>query len=96
MTHPSIPVGAAWGVLHLPGFRLSRSGRFFGEIEIPDGWQLNASLPHDTRMWRQDVMGSIAYASALGRVGLLSTEKVSPLRILLSKHSENNASPPLF
>jgi len=85
MTHPSIPVGA-WGVLPLPGFRLSRSERFSGEIEIPDGQDLDASLPHDKRVWRQDVMGCIGYASALGRVGLLSAEKVPPLRILLSEH----------
>lgn len=41
--------------------------------------RFNASLPYDKRMWRQDIEGSIAYASALGRAGLLSSQEVSLL-----------------
>ncbi|KAJ1491233.1 hypothetical protein T484DRAFT_1775505, partial [Baffinella frigidus] len=56
------------------GFRLSRSGRFSGETD-PMMEQFNSSLPYDKRMWRQDIEGSIGYASALGRIGLLSAEE---------------------
>ena len=57
------------------GFRLSRSGVFSGETD-PMMEQFNSSLSCDKRMYRQDVEGSIAYASALGRVGLLTAEEV--------------------
>jgi len=60
------------------GFRLSRSGRFSGETD-PLMEQFNASIGYDKRMWRQDINGSIAYASALGRTGLLTAEEVAKL-----------------
>ena len=34
--------------------------------------QLNASLPFDQRLWREDIAGSVAWAQALGRAGVLS------------------------
>ena len=61
------------------GFRLSRSGRFSGETD-PLMEQFNASFPYDKRMWRQDLHGSIAYAAALGRCGLLKKEEVEVLQ----------------
>ena len=61
------------------GFRLSRSGRFSGETD-PLMEKFNASLPYDKRMWKQDIKGSIAYAAALGRVGLLKPEEVQKLQ----------------
>jgi len=61
------------------GFRLSRSGRFSGETD-PLMEQFNASFPYDKRMWRQDLHGSIAYAAALGRCGLLQAEEVKKLQ----------------
>eukprot|EP00961_Rhodomonas_salina_P269104 3636324-Rhodomonas_salina.2 len=61
------------------GFRLSRSGRFSGETD-PLMEQFNASFPYDKRMWRQDLQGSIAYAAALGRCGLLQKEEVESLQ----------------
>jgi hypothetical protein len=61
------------------GFRLSRSGRFSGETD-PLMEQFNASLPYDKRMWKQDIQGSIAYAAALGRAGLLKPEEVKQLQ----------------
>ena len=61
------------------GFRLSRSGRFSGETD-PLMEQFNASLPYDKRMWREDIQGSIAYAGALGRAGLLKPEEVKTLQ----------------
>ncbi len=61
------------------GFRLSRSGRFSGETD-PLMEQFNASLPYDKRMWKQDIQGSIAYAAALGRAGLLQPEEVKQLQ----------------
>ena len=47
--------------------------------------QFNASIGYDKRMWRQDIAGSIAYAAALGRAGLLKAEEVSSLQAGLQK-----------
>ncbi|EKX48973.1 hypothetical protein GUITHDRAFT_68151 [Guillardia theta CCMP2712] len=61
------------------GFRLSRSGRFSGETD-PLMERFNASLPYDKRMWKQDLEGSIAYAAALGRAGILKDDEVKKLQ----------------
>ena len=37
--------------------------------------KLNASLPFDSRLYREDIDASIAWAAALARSGLLSTEE---------------------
>lgn len=47
------------------------SGRFYGKLD-PQAWQLNASLPFDQRMAGQDVRGSIAWAGAIFKAGVLS------------------------
>lgn len=54
------------------------SSRFTSSLD-PAAWVLNTSLPFDQRMARQDVAGSIAWAAALGRAGVLSAEEVAQL-----------------
>merc|ERR1719183_2875915 len=71
--------GAGVSSVSSVGFRLSRSGRFSGETD-PLMEQFNASLPYDKRMWREDIQGSVAYAAALGRAGLLQAEEVKSLQ----------------
>jgi len=63
---------------------LSRSGRFrYG----PDSAvaEFTQSISFDNRLWRQDILGSIAHATALQGVGLISrTEKIQIIRGLES------------
>ena len=58
--------------------------------------RFNASLPYDKRMWRQDIEGSIAYASALGRAGLLSSQEVSLIFLLRLEISLLSLQPTAF
>lgn len=46
-------------------------GRFSGKLD-PAAWTLNASLPFDKRLAKQDVVGSIAWAAALAGAGVLT------------------------
>ena len=46
-------------------------GRFEGETDA-QMWQFNASIEFDQRLYADDVRGSIAYASALARAGLIT------------------------
>ncbi len=46
-------------------------GRFSGKMD-PQAWALNASLPFDRRLARQDVRGSIAWAHAIQKAGVLT------------------------
>jgi argininosuccinate lyase len=41
--------------------------------------EINASLPFDKRLWRQDIAGSIAHAKMLGAQGILTTEEASTI-----------------
>jgi argininosuccinate lyase len=41
--------------------------------------EINASLPFDKRLWRQDVAGSIAHARMLGTQGILSAEEAAQI-----------------
>ncbi|KAK2578651.1 hypothetical protein KPH14_012140 [Odynerus spinipes] len=50
-------------------------GRFTKEID-PDFHNLNASIDIDKRLYAEDIEGSIAYANALCKAGLLSEEEV--------------------
>lgn len=59
--------GALWG------------GRF-SEGLAPEMTRLNLSLDIDFRLWRHDIRGSVAWAGALGKAGLLSEEEVDALR----------------
>ncbi|PWH17047.1 MAG: argininosuccinate lyase [Anaerolineae bacterium] len=47
------------------------SGRFSGKLDEA-AWQLNASLPFDQRLAAQDVRGSLAWAGALLKAGVLN------------------------
>src|SRR5690242_3485437 len=53
-------------------------GRFSGKLD-PAAWALNASLPFDRRMASQDVAGSIAWATAIGKAGVLSETETKEL-----------------
>ena len=49
------------------------TGRFSKETDaLLD--QLNASLPFDKRLYRQDIQGSMAHAKMLGKQGIISFE----------------------
>ena len=48
-------------------------GGRFDEAASPLLRQFNDSLPFDRRLWLEDIFGSMAYAEALARAGLLST-----------------------
>jgi argininosuccinate lyase len=49
-------------------------GRFTGQTD-PLMARFNASLPFDWRLWNADITGSIAWARAIERVGLLTAEE---------------------
>jgi argininosuccinate lyase len=46
-------------------------GGRFAEAADPLAHQLNASLGFDQRLWREDIRGSVAWANALARAGVL-------------------------
>lgn len=41
--------------------------------------EINASLPFDKRLWRQDIAGSIAHARMLGAQGILTADEASQI-----------------
>lgn len=41
--------------------------------------KFNESLWFDKRMWAQDIRGSVAYAKAIGKVGIITDEEVALL-----------------
>lgn len=53
-------------------------GRFKGGTD-PIMEKFNESLSFDKRMWSQDIRGSIAYAKAIGKVGIITDEEVQLL-----------------
>ncbi len=53
-------------------------GRFSGKLD-PAAWELNASIGFDRRMAQQDVRGSQAWASALEKAGVLSTDECAQI-----------------
>lgn len=53
-------------------------GRFTQKLD-PAAWALNTSLPIDRRMGMQDVQGSLAWATALHQVGLLSEDEAAQI-----------------
>jgi argininosuccinate lyase len=53
-------------------------GRFTGKTD-PLMEAFNASLHFDRRLWAADIAGSVAYARALGRTGLLTAAEVEAL-----------------
>jgi argininosuccinate lyase len=54
-------------------------GRFQGNMD-PSAWSLNASIKFDRRMASQDVHGSLAWASALEKAGLLTPQEAGQMR----------------
>jgi argininosuccinate lyase len=53
-------------------------GRFAGNM-APEMVPFNLSLGIDQRLWREDVRGSVAWARALGRAGVLTAEESEAL-----------------
>jgi len=53
-------------------------GRFKGGTD-PIMEKFNESLWFDKRMWAQDIRGSVAYAKAIGKVGIITDEEVALL-----------------
>jgi argininosuccinate lyase len=49
-------------------------GRFSGELDALMK-QFNDSMPFDQRMWEADIAGSIAYAKAIARSGIISAKE---------------------
>ena len=49
------------------------TGRFKKELD-PRTNDFNRSLPFDSRMYRQDILGSVAHAEMLGATGIISNE----------------------
>src|SRR5438046_637768 len=53
---------------------VSRSGRFLGDLGA-DVARFTESVSFDWRLWRQDILGSIAHATMLRRIGVLSKKE---------------------
>src|SRR5881396_1855429 len=53
---------------------VSRSGRFLGDLDA-DVERFTESVSFDWRLWRQDILGSIAHATMLRKIGVLSKEE---------------------
>jgi argininosuccinate lyase len=72
-------------------------GRFEGETDALV-WLFNQSLPFDRRLWREDITGSIAHATMLGKTGILteveSTTLVQGLRQLRDDLESGTATLP--
>ncbi len=50
--------------------------------------EINASIPFDKRLWRQDIAGSRAHAAMLGQVGVLSAEESARIDAGLAEIAE--------
>ena len=63
------------------------AGRMTGQVDEKLN-ALNASIGFDSRMYRQDIAGSIAHATMLGKVGVVteaeSAQIVEGLKVILS------------
>ncbi len=71
-------------------------GRFSDKLD-PAAWQLNASIGFDQRLARQDVRGSLAWAGALEKAGVLSQAEASEIRAgLLAVDAEFESQSFLF
>src|SRR5207249_6771309 len=53
---------------------VSRSGRFAGRAGL-EAARFTESISFDWRLWRQDLLGSIAHATMLKRIGVLAKEE---------------------
>lgn len=59
-------------------------GRFTGKTD-PVMEKFNNSIGYDKIMWNEDIQGSIAYAQALGRCGILTTTEADEICVGLEK-----------
>lgn len=72
------PVTAAQTPPTVPGARMW--GGRFSSGPAPEMDLVNRSLPVDRRLWRHDVRGSRAWASALGAAGVITLTEAADLR----------------
>jgi argininosuccinate lyase len=55
--------------------------------------EINASIPFDKRLWRQDIAGSIAHAQMLGATGIIEADDAAKIIVGLEQiHSEYSAN----
>ncbi|NJM42407.1 MAG: argininosuccinate lyase, partial [Anaerolineae bacterium] len=67
-------------------------GRFTGEIDALMK-QFNDSISFDIRLWQADIRGSVAYANALAKSGIINKKEAATLvKGLKSVHAEFAAS----
>jgi argininosuccinate lyase len=66
---------------------VSRSGRFAREVSA-DVAQFTESVSFDWRLWRQDIQGSLAHATMLARIGVLTLTENSAIRQCLCEIRE--------
>jgi len=71
------------------------SGRFDGAPD-PDAFEFGASFRFDRRLFDEDVTGSIAWARALGRAGVLPLAEADQIEITLKQILERGRSDPQF
>ena len=50
--------------------------------------ELNASISFDQRLYRQDIEGSLAHATMLGRQGIITKEEADRIRKLIDEYEE--------
>jgi argininosuccinate lyase len=65
--------------MNATGHPVSRSGRFAG-VPGEDAAQFTESISFDCRLWRQDILGSLAHAAMLQKVGLLTKAELRDIR----------------
>ena len=81
-------MSAAAGAPPAPSSAKLWGGRFTGATD-PLMERFNNSISFDKRLWRADIAGSVAYARALGRAGVLSPVDVEAIvRGLALVHAE--------
>ena len=52
----------------------------WGGLVADTARQLNSSIDFDSRMWREDITGSLAHAEMLGKTGVISAEDAAAIR----------------
>jgi len=57
---------------------ISRSGRFAREIDA-NVMKFTQSISFDRRLWRHDILGSLAHAAMLRKIGVLSTKEANAI-----------------
>ena len=67
------------------------AGRLSGNIDERLN-ALNASIGYDSRMFAEDIEGSVAHANMLGKIGILTSEETKALTAELAKISEEISS----